>query len=305
MQQLYKIFLFFTLFSCGCKANESNKKPVIVRLPSRNGVVAVSEKTVEPSNKYDLKNPDHSWELQKDLNEVSGNTWVDKDHLIVIEDLDGKLFLLKISNKDATVEKTVTFHKSKGKFDIEDVTMVGNTVYALWSHGVLFKINHWDSNDPDIEKMPTSLSKHNNTEGLCYDPVTKNLLVACKDDSGIPGEKKSTKAVYEFSMQSKMLYRKPFLVIHKDDFKKLAGDALHFNPSAIAIHPQSHNIYLLSTKDNKCMAVYNREGKLINFQRIDKDLMPQPEGICFSPDGKLYISSEGNKHGKLFEFDPK
>ena len=104
-----------------------------------------------------------------------------------------------------------------------------------------------------------------------------------------------------------MLYRKPFLVIHKDDFKNLAGDDLHFNPSAIAIHPQSHNIYLLSTKDNKCMAVYNREGKLIAFQKIDKDLMPQPEGICFSPDGKLYISSEGNKHGhgKLFEFDPK
>ncbi len=306
MQRLYKIFLFFALFTCACKTNESNnKKPVIVRLPPRNGVIAVSEKTVGPSDKYDLKKPDHSWELQKGLNEVSGNTWVDKDHLIVIEDLDGKLFLLKIDNKDAAVEKTITFHKYKGKLDIEDVTMVGDTVYALWSHGVLFKINNWNSDHPDVEKIPTSLSKKNNTEGVCYDPVTKNLLIACKDDSGIPGEKKSTKAVYQFSIQSKMLYRKPFLVIHKDDFKNLAGDDLHFNPSAIAIHPQSHNIYLLSTKDNKCMAVYNREGKLIAFQKIEEKLMPQPEGICFSPDGKLYISSEGNKHGKLLEFDPK
>ena len=40
-------------------------------------------------------------------------------------------------------------------------------------------------------------------------------------------------------------------------------------------------------------------------QFIDKELMPQPEGICFSPEGKLYISSEGKKGepGNLFEFD--
>jgi len=257
---------------------------------------------------YDLKKPDRSWELPDGLNEVSGNTWVDKDHLIVIEDLDPELYLLKIDDKNAAIEKKIEFQKDgKGKFDIEDVTINDGVVYALWSHGVLFKISNWNSSDPSVEKWPTSLSKDNNTEGVCYDPVTKNLLIACKDDSGIPGEKKSTKAIYQFSIQSKMLYRKPFLVIHKDDFKKLTGDDLHFNPSAIAVHPVTHNIYLLSTRDNKCMAVYNREGKLISFEKIDDDLMPQPEGICFSPDGKLFISSEGKKHGhgKLFEFDAK
>ena len=55
------------------------------------------------------------------------------------------------------------------------------------------------------------------------------------------------------------------------------------------------------------MAVFNREGSLLSFQFIDKDLMPQPEGICFSPEGKLYISSEGKKGdpGNLFEFNVK
>lgn len=309
MQQLYKIFFLLGLVTFGCKSNDSNnKKPVVVRLPPRAGVIAVADNATEPSYQYDLKRPDHSWQLGIGLSEVSGNTWVDKDHLVLIEDLDPELYLLKVDGTNATVEKKISFAKTeKEKFDIEDVTMVNNVVYAIWSHGILFRINNWNSTNPEVERIPTSLTKDNNTEGVCYDPVTKSLLIACKDDAGIPDEKKSAKAVYQFNMQSKQLDPKPFLVIHKHDFEKLAGEKLQFNPSAIAVHPVTHNIYLLSTRDNKCMAVYNRDGKLISFQKIDESMMRQPEGICFAPDGKLYISTEGVKHGqgKLFEFDPK
>ena len=132
-------------------------------------------------------------------------------------------------------------------------------------------------------------------------------MVACKGESGIADAKKSAKAVYVFNTETKKLEENPFLVINKEDFEKLAKNKIDFNPSAIAIHPITHDIYLLSTLDNKCMAVYSRDGKLISFQFIDKDLMPQPEGICFSPDGKLFISSEGKTGdaGNLFEFDSK
>ncbi|HZI68366.1 MAG TPA: SdiA-regulated domain-containing protein, partial [Hanamia sp.] len=301
MHKLTRSILIFSIVISGCNSGigSADKKPVIIRMPPRMGKL-VSNVTTDSLQKslvgYDLKKPVHSWELEKDLQEVSGDTWVDKNYLIAIEDLHGRLYLLKLDDKNATVEKKIDFHKTKGKFDIEDVTMVGNTVYAIWSHGDIYKIENWDSDDPKVTKYSTSLSKDNNTEGLCYDPVTKNLLIACKGASGVAGAKKSDKAVYQFSMQTKMLYRKPFLLIHKDDFKKFDGDKLDFNPSAIAIQPISHNIYLLSTKDNKCMAVYNREGKLIGFQKIDNDMMEQPEGMTFSPDGKLYISTEGKGH---------
>ena len=55
------------------------------------------------------------------------------------------------------------------------------------------------------------------------------------------------------------------------------------------------------------LQVFTHDGKLIAYQPIDKEKMEQPEGICFSPEGKLFISSEG-KNGDaadLFEFDPK
>ncbi|MDQ2718356.1 MAG: SdiA-regulated domain-containing protein [Bacteroidota bacterium] len=304
-------FVFVIVLFASCTTNNGNKNgnPVVVNVAAKTSVDSSKQSGDKSDFKYDLKTPDQTWRLPADLVEVSGNSWVDKDHLMLIEDLHPNLYYLNISSKDAALEKTIPFQSDDQgkKFDIEDVAVVNNLIYALWSHGILFKINNWNASKPDVKEIPTSLSKDNNTEGLCYDPVTKELLIACKDASGLPDEKKSAKAVYEFDMNSEKLSEKPFLVIHKKDFETLAGDKLDFNPSAIAIHPVTHDIYLLSTRDNKCMAVYSRDGSLKAFQFIDKELMPQPEGICFSPEGKLYISSEGKKGepGNLFEFNVK
>src|SRR5205814_2369955 len=80
-------------------------------------------------------------------------------------------------------------------------------------------------------------------------------------------------------------------------FEKFTNEKLLFFPSAIAVHPITHDIYILSTKDNKCMAQYSYNGELKSLQFFDKDLLPQPEGICFAPDGTMYISTEG-RHGE-------
>jgi uncharacterized protein YjiK len=294
------------LFACNTNNSTQKANSLIVDLPQKKPADSFRINATTAGYNYDLKNPNHTWKLPGQLVEVSGNTWIDKDHLILIEDLHPNLYLVKIDDKNATLEKTIPFAvEDKEKFDIEDVTYVNNTVYALWSHGVLFKISDWQTK-PQVEQIKTFLSKENNTEGLCYDPVTQKLLVACKDASNVADEKKSTKAVYAFDMAVNKLNDQPFLLIHKKDFEKVADQKLDFNPSAIAIHPVTHDIYLLSTRDNKCMAVYSHDGTLKAFQFIDKELMPQPEGICFSPEGKLYISSEGKKEepGNLFEFDP-
>jgi len=294
------------LFACNTNNSTQKANSLIVDLPQKKPADSFRINATTAGYNYDLKNPNHTWKLPGQLVEVSGNTWIDKDHLILIEDLHPNLYLVKIDDKNATLEKTIPFAvEDKEKFDIEDVTYVNNTVYALWSHGVLFKISDWQTK-PQVEQIKTFLSKENNTEGLCYDPVTQKLLVACKDASNVADEKKSTKAVYAFDMTVNKLNDQPFLLIHKKDFEKVADQKLDFNPSAIAIHPVTHDIYLLSTRDNKCMAVYSHDGTLKAFQFINKELMPQPEGICFSPEGKLYISSEGKKGepGNLFEFDP-
>lgn len=307
---LYKLALtvicIITFFTCTTNNENGKTNPAIEDVSGNDIHDSSTNIHTGKSYGYDLKTPEHSWKLPEQLIEVSGNTWIDQDHLILIEDLNPDLYLVKIDDSKLTLEKTISFKKEDDeKFDLEDVTIVNDVVYALWSHGTLFKISDWKSK-PSVEKIKTFLKKENNTEGLCYDPVTKKILIACKDESGIPDEKKSTRAVYAFDMANNTLSDQPFLLVHKQDFEKVADEKLEFNPSAIAVHPVTHDVYLLSTRDTKCMAIYTHDGKLKDFQFIDKDLMPQPEGICFSPDGKLYISSEGKKGepGNLFEFDP-
>ena len=288
----------FILFSCQNNTQEKKSSP---DKKENTGIVSESK----TSFSYDLKKPTHSWVLPSELVEVSGNTWMDKNHLILIEDLNPNLYYVKFDDKTATLEKTVPFAETeKDKVDIEDVTIVDNVVYALWSHGALYKITNWQ-NKPEVEKIKTGLSKDNNTEGLCFDPVTKLLLIALKDNPGTGDD--SEKAVYSFNVEKSQLSEKPFMVIHPKDFKPITGNDLSFNPSAIAVHPITHDIYMLTTRDNKGMAVFTHDGVLKSYQSIDKELMEQPEGMCFNPQGKLIISSQGKKGdpGNVFEFDAK
>ena len=298
-------FNFFLLLIAGFTACTNNAGPGKETVPDKTTDTTLAAKNNSGPGTFDLAKPTHTWRLPDQLVEVSGNSWVDANHLVLIEDLHPALYLIKLDDKNATLEKTIPFAETeKEKVDIEDVTIADNVVYALWSHGVLFKISGWQSS-PKVDKIKTGLTKENNTEGLCYDPVNKTLLIACKDDAGISDEKKSARAVYQFDMNKETLLQPPYMVIHAKDFEKVTSEKLDFNPSAIAVHPAMHDIYILTTKDNKGMAIFSHDGVLKSYQSIDKELMPQPEGICFSPDGKLYISSEGKKGepGNLFEFD--
>ena len=298
------LVLCFFYFSCNTGASRDNtSESAETGLSKKSGDSTI--KNSIPAFNYDVKKPDHAWKLPSSLVEVSGITWIDADHLILIEDLHPNLYYIKLSGEAAVLEKTIPFAaKNSEKIDIEDVALIGNTVYALWSHGILFKVSNWQDK-AKVEQLNTGLGKENNTEGLCYDPVTKQLLIACKDDAGLQDEKKTDKAVYQFDITQKKLITPPFMVIRKKDFVPLVGEKLNFNPSAIGVHPITHDIYILTTRDNKGMAIFSHDGILKSYQEIEKDLMPQPEGICFSPDGRLFISSEGKQgeSGNVFEFN--
>jgi len=289
------VLLIVLLFGF-CEQETKEKKPVNAANESKSQL-AISG--------YDLKHPSQSWKLPDELKEISGIVKLGGDSLLAIEDLHASLYFLRLENSKASVTTTLPFATNqKDKFDIEDVAMIGDTIYALWSHASVFKIWNWRSKIQSKE-YSTVLDKKNNTEGLAYDPVSGDLLIACKKESGDEDEKKTTRAVYEFDIKRGELRTNPFLLVEKKDFKKFVADKVEFFPSGIAVHPVSHDIYIISTKGNKCIACYSHSGELKSFEYLDKDLLPQPEGICFDAAANLYISTEG-KHGEpaaIYEFE--
>ena len=98
------LFLFAAFLSCKNGNDTKNKKQVIVYLPQKNPADS-SIKTDTANFKYDLKIPNHTWKLPADLIEVSGNTWMDTNHLILIEDLHPNLYYIKIDDKNAVLKK--------------------------------------------------------------------------------------------------------------------------------------------------------------------------------------------------------
>ena len=259
------------------------------------------------STNYDLLHPIKKAALSDSLAEISGIAFLKNEKLLAIEDLRPILYELKLSDSSGIIVNKIEFRESdKEKFDFEDLAVVRDTVYALWSHGAIFKIMK-QKKGVTSERTKTWLKKENNTEGLAYDPVSDNLLVACKDEPGLDGVKKSTRAIYEFDTKADSLKPDPFMLINKSDFENVAGEKIDFYPAAIAVHPTTHDIYIISTKDTKCIAQFTHDGKLKAFDYLDKEMLPQPEGICFDAKGNLYISTEA-RHGKppyIYEFAVK
>ena len=259
------------------------------------------------STNYDLVNPVKKWVLSDSLAEISGITFLKNDRLLAIEDLRPILYELMLGDSSASIVSKTEFRETdKEKFDFEDLTVAHDTVYVLWSHGAIFKIVK-QKKGTTSERTKTWLKKDNNTEGLAYDPISGNLLVACKDDAGLENEKKSTRAIFEFDTKADSLKPDPFMMVKKNDFENVAGEKIDFYPSAIAVHPVTHDIFIVSTKDTKCIAQFTHDGRLKAFDYLEKEMLPQPEGICFDSKGNLYISTEA-RHGKpayIYEFAVK
>src|SRR5690606_27688046 len=216
------------------------------------------------------------------------------------------LYIIETIGDEMKVQKKISFAKVAGEnIDIEEVTIAGEVIYAISGDGRLFEINDWKGS-PQFRELKTGLSKSNNTEGLCFDPETKKLLIACKDDSGLEDEKKSTKVIYSYNPETEKT-EGPFLKIEQDDLESFSGEKIKLNPSSIAVHPITKEIYVLSSKGSKCLVVLSREGAVRSVNFINDDLMHQPEGICFSDKGDMYLSSEGKKGnpGKLFLYSIK
>ncbi len=274
-------------------------------------VVEEKHEVREPTPfQYNWQDPDTTYYLPLQLAEISGLAYnTHKEVLLTIQDETGDYYEVDPQSGKILSEKSFT---KKG--DFEGIALSGDTTYILQSNGTIYKIHN-----ENIYEFNTILKSRNDAEGLCLSSDHSQLLVACKGSPLGSKKSKKTKAIYSWNTETTSLEEDPYLTVAKDDlihfyrenyrqtlskseWKKAKNRIKDFSPSAIAIHPQGQDLYILSARGSLLVVMDNNKN-LQSIVFLDKKRNPQPEGICFDSKGTAYISTEGQGLlGKIFVF---
>lgn len=240
------------------------------------------------------------WDMPDDLEEISGMSYMNEKQFACIQDEDGKIFIYDIEDKK--IVREIDF---AGQGDYEAIALVGKTAYIARSDGHIFEVDNIDAGKPKVIEYHTSLGSKQNVEGLCYDKKYDRLLVSIK---GRDEHSKDYKGIYEFKLATKTLTEMPVYMIRSKDemLKTKKGKYTSINPSDISINPVNDMFYITDGPSHR-LVIMDRNNNIRDLIELDKTEFLQPEGICFSPSGKMYISNEGTKKkpGTLMEVSLK
>lgn len=158
---------------------------------------------------------------------------------------------------------------------------------------MIYRVNNYQSPNRTTEKIKTILMETEglDIEGLCTDTSKNRLLLAVKEKED--GDNTS-KEIYAFDLETEQLRQEPVytLNLNAQIFDKIKEDPdKRFTPSEIEINPVTGEIYILDGSNPKLLITgKNAMPKELYF--FDKNQFNKPEGLTFSPEGKLFISNE-------------
>ncbi|AKQ44824.1 hypothetical protein TH63_02990 [Rufibacter radiotolerans] len=230
------------------------------------------------------------WEVPPILQEVSGIVYMGNGRFACVQDEAGVIFIY--DTKTRQIERQITFGAAG---DYEGLTLVDNTAYVVRSDGRLFEVSNIQEANSKVTEHATPLTPEHNVEGLAYDPQGKRLLLAIKGEEANGSD---YKGVYAFNLDTKQLVAEPVFKLNLNDQllakQKAKTLAKNWQPSEIAVHPVSGQIFLLEAT-NPQLFLLNPNGSIKNRFKLSDAAFYKPEGIAFSPTGDLYISNEGKK----------
>jgi hypothetical protein len=269
--------------------------------------------------RYDFTKPESKHSLPAILNEISGQTIIDDSTIACIQDENGIIFIY--DTKKNSIRQQISF---SGDGDYEEICRAGDDLYILRSDGLIYKVNKFASAAPSTEEFNTGVPA-DNSEGLCYDSLGNRLLIACKSRIGDDKENKDLRAIYEFSLSTMKLTPNPayefsvnetviFADLHQIDLpqkekKKGGGADLKFKMSAIALHPVTRDLYILSAVDHMLFIFsYQQQetgpGILLHLEMLNEKTFNKAEGISFYENGDVLITNEAqDKKPTLLRFN--
>lgn len=234
--------------------------------------------------------------LPNELKEISGIAVNSNGRLFAHNDESSMIYEIDMSS--GSIIKRFSAGKPARKDDFEDIEIVNGRFYLVNNKGDLLSFNEeTDGAYAEIEILKTPLSHSYDVEGLCYDPETNSLLLACKGFSG--DQAYDGKSVFTFSLSEKKMSDKARFRIAREKTGK------GFAPSGISRNPVTGSFYVISAAGNS-VAEVSKDGTILGTAVLSPRVHEQPEGIAFLPDGTLLIANEGKSgKGYMLIYKPK
>ena len=195
-----------------------------------------------PAPTYNLNEPDQTFILDNDLDEISGLSYAN-GKLYAVQDEKGVVFTLNPSTGKIMLEQ-----KFKGKGDYEAIEVAGNYVFMLKSNGNLYMSPLDDISEESNKKFDLGFDDDWNFEGMGYNPATKELLLCAKRKAS-----SAEKEIFSVPVDDPSAIGQADYIVRQGELKKELGKnkkkwsqkVAHdigtvnysFNPSGIAVNP--------------------------------------------------------------------
>jgi uncharacterized protein YjiK len=252
-----------------------------------------------------IKSPAHynfskreEFKLDLSVREISGITWDSKnDYYLAVNDEFGKIYFLTEDKKIILTDP----YSFAGRGDYEDVAVINGVPFVLRSDGQITQLLKDTSGiGYSVKSEKLNLPGSNDFETLYYDPERKALVMICKNCAT---DDKNTISAFAYYPDSTGFDNKPVFTIDATEVAKLSPfKASKLQPSAAAVHPILHKLFILSSASSQ-LVVADLNGKPEAVYELGKKLFPQPEGIAFRKDGTMLISNEGiTSKGTVLQF---
>ncbi len=243
---------------------------------------------------YDLEAAPHAVKLGKNLKEISGLASDAQGRLFAHNDERGVVY--QLDPMTGSVLSWFVLGRTMVHEDFEGLAIAGSYFYLVTSSGDLYQFREGaEGGRVEYRVSRTPLDRDNDVEGLCYDPQTQALLLACKGDAG--KGYKGKRAVYSFDLKKERLGRTPRFLLDEDDLRGILRGK-EFRPSAIERHPDTGHFFILASQGDAIIEL-SPSGEVLAGRRLAQGRHAQPEGLTFLFDGTMVISDEGKKHGAL------
>ena len=250
---------------------------------------------------YDLERPDLNLTLPSVLKEISDVAVLSESEVACVQDERGIIFVYNIKSKRITDE--VRFAP---KGDYEGLAIADSKLFVLRSDGLLYELSSL-KHHPSVQTYELHLP-FAESEALCLDARHDRLLIAPKSREQT-GKGKDTRPIYAFDLRKRAPVAEPAFEISVLDIRHFAkhhdlpvprrikkdGESLHtvlrFMPSAIAVHPVTGDVFMLSSVDHVLVSC-TESGNITGYALLEASLFRQPEGIAFFPNGDMLIANE-------------